>query len=148
MALSPVDGRRAPGNCRTLQISCWTFTSSSERGSDPAAPKVHRQSIQNHRHKDGAPVSINGQRPGAKAPERPKYGPTGGGPAGPRMFGGPPAIEKCLHFLPSFKRLLGHLGPERGVLAAVVALAVIGIALNVLGPRVLGRETRRAAGRG
>src|SRR5215210_3256174 len=26
-------------------------------GSNPAAPKVHRRSIQDHRHKDGAPVS-------------------------------------------------------------------------------------------
>ena len=77
---------------------------------------------------------------GAKAPERPKYGPSGA-PAGPRMFGGPPPIEKSLNFLPSFKRLLSHLAPERWILAAVVALAVIGIALNVFGPRILGWAT-------
>jgi ATP-binding cassette subfamily B protein len=79
--------------------------------------------------------------PRAKAPERPKYGPPGGGPAGPRMFGGPPPIEKSLNFLPSFKRLLSHLAPERLILAAVVALAVIGITLNVFGPRILGWAT-------
>jgi ATP-binding cassette, subfamily B, multidrug efflux pump len=86
-------------------------------------------------------MTQNGQQPGAKAPERPKYGPTGGGPAGPRIFGGQMAVEKSLNFMPSFKRLLGHLAPERWVLAGVVALAVIGITLNVLGPRILGWAT-------
>ena len=43
--------------------------------------------------------------------------------------------------MPSFKRLLGHLAPERLVLVAVVALAVVGIAFNVIGPLLLGRAT-------
>ena len=30
---------------------------SSEQGGDPAAPRVHQRPIQDHRHKDGAPVS-------------------------------------------------------------------------------------------
>lgn len=45
LALSPVDGRHAPGNRQILQISCWTSKASSEQGSDPAAPRVHQQSI-------------------------------------------------------------------------------------------------------
>jgi ATP-binding cassette, subfamily B, multidrug efflux pump len=77
---------------------------------------------------------------GAKAPERPKYGPTGA-PAGPRMFGGQAVAEKSMNFMPSFKRLLGHLAPERWILVAVVALAVISITLNVFGPRILGWAT-------
>jgi ATP-binding cassette subfamily B multidrug efflux pump len=84
-------------------------------------------------------MSQTAQR-GAKAPERPKYGPTGA-PAGPRMFGGQAVAEKSMNFMPSFKRLLGHLAPERWILVAVVALAVIGITLNVFGPRILGWAT-------
>jgi hypothetical protein len=57
MALSPVDGPHVPGNHQTSQISCWTSTASSEQGDDLAAPRAHQQSIQDHRHKDGAPVS-------------------------------------------------------------------------------------------
>lgn len=45
VALSPVDGRRGPGDRRVLQNSCRTSIVSSEQGSDPAAPRVHRQSI-------------------------------------------------------------------------------------------------------
>ena len=73
-----------------------------------------------------------------KAPERPKYGPTGGGG---RMWGQQGVAEKSLNFLPSMKRLLGHLAPERMILIAVVALAVIGILMNVLGPKILGLAT-------
>lgn len=76
----------------------------------------------------------------AKAPERPKYAAAarsgGGGP-----FGGPPPAEKSLNFWPSLKRLLGHLAPERVILVAVVALAVVGIVMNVYGPRILGYAT-------
>ena len=83
------------------------------------------------------PESVEGQ-PAPKAPERPKYGPpTGGG----RMFGPTVAVEKSLNFVPSFKRLLGHLAPERLILIAVLALAVIGIFFNVIGPLILGRAT-------
>ncbi len=89
-------------------------------------------------------MSSNGQvaQTGAKAPERPKYGPQGGGgPMGGRMMAGQGTGEKSLNFLPSFKRLLGHLAPERLVLIGVVALAVVGIAFNVVGPLLLGRAT-------
>ncbi|HWH98966.1 MAG TPA: ABC transporter ATP-binding protein [Propionibacteriaceae bacterium] len=57
------------------------------------------------------------------------------------MFGGQMAAEKSLNFLPSFKRLLSHLAPERWILLAVVALAIVGISLNVIGPRILGWAT-------
>ena len=49
--------------------------------------------------------------------------------------------EKSLNFLPSFKRLLGHLAPELRVLAGVFGLALTGIAMNVTGPLLLGRAT-------
>ena len=58
VALSPVDGRHVPGNRQISQNSCWTSRTSSERGDDLAAPRVHQRSIQDHRHKDGAPVSL------------------------------------------------------------------------------------------
>jgi ATP-binding cassette, subfamily B, multidrug efflux pump len=85
-----------------------------------------------------APASGNGQ-PVRKAPERPKYGPptTGGG----RMWGQARPVEKSLNFLPSLRRLLGHLAPERMILILVVLLAVTGIVMNVLGPRILGMAT-------
>src|SRR5215211_7213151 len=63
LALSPVDGRHAPGNRQALQISCWTSNTSSEQGSDPAAPRVHQQSIQNYRPQEGSPVSQLSERP-------------------------------------------------------------------------------------
>ena len=76
--------------------------------------------------------------PAPKAPERPQYGP----PAGSgRMFGQARPVEKSLNFLPSLKRLLGHLAPERMILILAVLLAVIGIVMNVLGPRILGMAT-------
>ena len=75
---------------------------------------------------------------GRKAPERPKYAPTGGGP---RMFGGPRPVEKSINFGPSMRRLLGHLAPERLILLGAVLLAVTGIAMSVLGPKILGWAT-------
>ncbi len=82
-------------------------------------------------------ISGNGQ-PVRKAPERPKYGPPGGGG---RMWGQARPVEKSLNFFPSLKRLLGHLAPERMILILVVLLAVVGIAMNVLGPKILGMAT-------
>ena len=84
-------------------------------------------------------TSGNGQAAAPKAPERPKYGPPAGGG---RMFGQQTRpVEKSLHFFPSLKRLLGHLAPERMILTLVVLLAVTGIAMNVLGPKILGMAT-------
>ncbi len=84
-----------------------------------------------------APSSGNGQT-APRAPERPKYGP----PAGSRlMFGQARPVEKSLNFLPSLRRLLGHLAPERMILVLAVLLAVAGIVMNVLGPKILGTAT-------
>jgi ATP-binding cassette subfamily B protein len=61
--------------------------------------------------------------------------------------GGPPharvgvPVEKSKDFLPSAKRLLRLLHPERAVLTAVVAFGTVGVVLSALGPTVLGRAT-------
>jgi ATP-binding cassette, subfamily B, multidrug efflux pump len=83
-------------------------------------------------------TSGNGQQ-ARKAPERPKYGPPASG--GGRMWGQARPVEKSVNFFPSLRRLLGHLAPERMILILVVLLAVIGIAMNVLGPKILGMAT-------
>jgi ATP-binding cassette subfamily B multidrug efflux pump len=97
--------------------------------------------------RDARPASPgNGQRPAAtgdgqqppKAPERPKYQPTGG--PGPRMFG-QQVVEKSINFGPSLRRLIGHLAPERMILVGVILLAITGIVMNVLGPKILGLAT-------
>ena len=83
------------------------------------------------------PASGNGQ-PVRKAPERPKYGPpTGSG----RMWGQQRAVEKSVNFFPSLRRLLGHLAPERLILILAVLLAIAGVVMNVLGPKILGMAT-------
>ena len=84
-----------------------------------------------------APTSGNGQA-APKAPDRPKYGPPAGSS---RMFGQTRPVEKSLNFLPSLKRLLGHLAPERMILILAVLLAVAGVMMNVLGPKILGMAT-------
>ena len=75
----------------------------------------------------------------AKAPERPKHGPSGGGGHGP--MGGQRAQEKAINFGPSLKRLLGHLRPERLIVGLVIALAIAGVGFSVLGPKLLGMAT-------
>ena len=57
------------------------------------------------------------------------------------MFGQTRPVEKSLNFLPSLKRLLGHLAPERMILILAVLLAVAGVVMNVLGPKILGMAT-------
>jgi ATP-binding cassette, subfamily B, multidrug efflux pump len=84
-----------------------------------------------------APSSGIGQ-PVRKAPERPKYGPPSGSG---RMWGQQRAVEKSLNFLPSLRRLVGHLAPERLILILAVLLAVAGVVMNVLGPKILGMAT-------
>ena len=68
--------------------------------------------------------------PGARAGQR----------HGPMAGMGVPA-DKSQNFVPSAKRLLGRLRPERRNLYAVLALAVASVALNAVGPKVLGRAT-------
>src|SRR4051812_33913030 len=68
-------------------------------------------------------------------------------PAGARRGGGPPWMnmgmpaEKSMTFGPSARRLMGRLRPYRMQLVGVVALAVVSVALSVVGPRILGRAT-------
>ncbi|MFZ1114250.1 MAG: ABC transporter ATP-binding protein [Propionibacteriaceae bacterium] len=57
------------------------------------------------------------------------------------MWGQARPVEKSLNFFPSLKRLIGHLAPERVILSLSVLLAVTGIFLNVMGPRILGMAT-------
>jgi ATP-binding cassette subfamily B multidrug efflux pump len=54
------------------------------------------------------------------------------------VFGGTPA-RKAQHFLPSAKRLIGLMRPERAKMIIVVALVVISVVLTVLAPRILGQ---------
>ncbi|YCQ00158.1 ABC transporter ATP-binding protein/permease [Arthrobacter sp. R4-81] len=49
--------------------------------------------------------------------------------------------EKPMNFLPSAKRLLGTLRPERLWLVLVLVLSVVGVAFSVIGPRLLGEGT-------
>ena len=61
-------------------------------------------------------------------------------PRGPMSFQmGPP--QKAKQFGASAKRLLGRLAPERTLVLAVLALAVVSVGLSVSGPRILGRGT-------
>jgi ATP-binding cassette, subfamily B, multidrug efflux pump len=68
------------------------------------------------------------------------------GPAATRR-GGPPHMaigvptEKSQEFVPSAKRVLRLLGPERVLVWAVVALALVSVALNAVGPKILGTAT-------
>ncbi|WP_457946634.1 ABC transporter ATP-binding protein [Pseudarthrobacter sp. alpha12b] len=68
---------------------------------------------------------------------RPRGGPGHGGPfAGMNV----PA-EKAMNFKGSAKRLLATLRPERGWLILVLVMAVAGVVLQVIGPRLLGEGT-------
>ncbi|MCQ6270117.1 ABC transporter ATP-binding protein/permease [Pseudarthrobacter sp. R1] len=49
--------------------------------------------------------------------------------------------EKAMNFWPSARRLMGTLRPERAWLLLVFATAVAGVALSVIGPRLLGEGT-------
>ncbi|MEE9963641.1 MAG: ABC transporter ATP-binding protein/permease [Propionicimonas sp.] len=74
-----------------------------------------------------------------KANERPKYAPQGrgGGPMGHGAGTG----EKAVSFVPSMKRLLGHLSPELPRIIAVIVMLAFATAGNVIGPAVLGQGT-------
>lgn len=76
--------------------------------------------------------------PAPKSAERPKYAPQQQG-RGPMM--GQRAAEKAISFGPSMKRLLARLRPERTIVALVILLAVGGVVMSVIGPKVLGRAT-------
>ncbi|TLM72255.1 ABC transporter ATP-binding protein [Pseudarthrobacter sp. NamB4] len=83
-----------------------------------------------------APASAPGGAAVVRIP-RPAGGPGRGGPfAGMNV----PA-EKAMNFWPSAKRLMGTLRPERAWLLLVFVTAVAGVALSVIGPRLLGEGT-------
>ncbi|WP_018829826.1 ABC transporter ATP-binding protein [Salinispora tropica] len=87
-----------------------------------------------------APAVPKKNQPGEEpTPQRlPSGGQRGSGPSWPGP--GMPA-ERSMSFGPSARRLLGRLRPHRLPLIGVVALAVLGVGLNVIGPRVLGHAT-------
>ncbi|MFC6238271.1 ABC transporter ATP-binding protein [Longivirga aurantiaca] len=69
--------------------------------------------------------------------------PAGGGGFGPRggMMGSTMPAEKSLTFWPSAKRLVRRLRPERIGVTAVILMTVVGVSLNVVGPKILGNAT-------
>ncbi|MGK3647896.1 ABC transporter ATP-binding protein [Pseudarthrobacter enclensis] len=83
-----------------------------------------------------APASPNSGGAVVRIP-RPAGGPGRGGPFGGMNI---PA-EKAMNFWPSARRLLGKLRPERLWLLVVFVTAVAGVALSVIGPRLLGEGT-------
>jgi ATP-binding cassette subfamily B multidrug efflux pump len=87
-------------------------------------------------------------RPGAgggpsAATARPMAGPGSG--RGPGMMGLgmglPPA--KAKDFRGSLRRLFGTLRPERPLIVLVVLLAIVSVAFNVIGPKILGEAINR-----
>jgi ATP-binding cassette subfamily B multidrug efflux pump len=77
-------------------------------------------------HRPGGPPGA-GRSAFPAAPQR--------GPFGMQM--GPP--QKAKAFMPSAKRLLGRLAPERARVTLVLVFAVASVALSVAGPKILGR---------
>ncbi len=73
--------------------------------------------------------------PGGSRP--PARGPMSGGPMG----GAGMPTEKAMTFLPSVRRLLARLAPQRGLVATVLALALASVACAVAGPKILGQAT-------
>jgi ATP-binding cassette subfamily B multidrug efflux pump len=66
-----------------------------------------------------------------------RRGPGGGGPFG---AAGMP-VEKSKNFLPSAKRLVGRLRPDRASVIFVVLLGILSTLLSVVGPKLLGTAT-------
>jgi ATP-binding cassette subfamily B multidrug efflux pump len=80
----------------------------------------------------GGGASGDGQEP---TPPRP------GGPSTVRTWGAGIPMERSRDFRNSLRRLLTMMRPDRVRLSAVVALAVVGVALTVVGPKILGQAT-------
>ncbi len=62
-------------------------------------------------------------------------------PAGPGHGPGAMVGQKASTFVPSLKRLLRRLAPQRFKVAAVLLLTVISVGLSALGPKILGHAT-------
>ncbi len=88
-----------------------------------------------------APKPVTGSTaasaPVKTANERPKHGPTNiHGPGhGNRV------VEKAVSFRPSLKRLLGYLKPHRLMINLVIVMGALGVAFNVVNPKIMGRAT-------
>ena len=69
------------------------------------------------------------------------------GPAGAARRGGPPHMqvgqptEKSQNFVPSAKRLLGVMRPQRVLVWAAMAFALISVGFSAVGPKILGHAT-------
>jgi ATP-binding cassette subfamily B protein len=55
-------------------------------------------------------------------------------------------VEKSQNFLPSAKRLLGRLRPDRPMLIFTVLIGIVGTVLGLLGPKLLGSATNLIIG--
>jgi ATP-binding cassette subfamily B multidrug efflux pump len=64
-----------------------------------------------------------------------------GGNGGPPWAGMGQPTEKPSNFGPSAKRLAARLAPERIGVVVTIALGVVSVALNVVGPKILGHAT-------
>jgi len=78
-------------------------------------------------------MSTTDSRPTESRPAAPPRGPLG------HMMGGPPA--KAVNFKGSMRRLVTRLRGERRLVAAAAVLAVVSVALSVVGPKILGHAT-------
>ncbi|WP_329188005.1 ABC transporter ATP-binding protein [Actinacidiphila glaucinigra] len=61
--------------------------------------------------------------------------------AGPMRFMSGQPTERSMDFKGSGKRLLGLMRPERALVVAMLACTTLGVTLNVIGPRILGKAT-------
>ncbi len=87
------------------------------------------------------PTNGRTQQASAPLPRRlPAAGAGARGSGPPWMRAGLPA-EKSMTFGPSARRLIGRLRPHRLQLVAIIALAVVSVALSVIGPKILGKAT-------
>jgi ATP-binding cassette subfamily B multidrug efflux pump len=75
----------------------------------------------------------------------PRPGPRSGGGGGPWGAAGMP-VEKSKNFLPSAKRLVGRLRPDRASVVFVVLLGIVSTLLSVVGPKLLGTATNVIVG--
>jgi ATP-binding cassette, subfamily B, multidrug efflux pump len=91
----------------------------------------------------GAPAGAGAPAAAGGPAGRPGGGPGGG--RGPGMMGMgmgmPPAKPK--DFRGSFRRLFGTLRPERPLIIGVILLAIVSVALTVVGPKILGEAVNK-----
>jgi len=88
-------------------------------------------------------MMAQGQSNGSTKPATPTpAGPPAHGPRGPMRGGrGRMPMQKAQAFGPTMRRIAGTLRPEKWMLSIVAVLAVAGVTLAVLGPKILGAGT-------